>query len=232
MKLDETNILYVDCSRQLLEESEFLRSHMEAFAVTVHRYATDFYMNSLMDYKSKNGWGSLKVTLRRLVEELVECKTYASLLVQRYREMVRVREVERQKRVETNNTFMSIAISIYTPLIFIAGIYGQNFTKPDGNPGLPELSWGFAPSDSSDPTSTPKTTGNITGYGFFWLVVSFVAIGIIIIYMYSGLLSTPYGFFLQCKKSINDEIQLRKDKDEKSKKLQFKRESARFEGLE
>jgi len=36
---------------------------------------------------------------------------------------------------------LTILTTIFTPLTFLAGIYGMNFQAPDGKPGIPELLW-------------------------------------------------------------------------------------------
>jgi len=47
--------------------------------------------------------------------------------------------------------------TVFTPLQFLAGVYGMNFVRKDGSPNLPELHW-------------------VNGYQIFWIAISVYAV--------------------------------------------------------
>ena len=70
-------------------------------------------------------------------------------------------------------------------------LYGMNFTKTDGTPGIPELTWGYEPSDPEDLASKSRWTGGITGYAYFWILSCVVIAVIIVVYICLDLITFP-----------------------------------------
>lgn len=76
---------------------------------------------------------------------------------------------------------MNVVLSVFSPLAFIAGVYGMNFQTTDGAPAIPELTWGFAAGGGGP-------TGWITGYTYFWLLSVTVSMTTLYLYRKMGLL--------------------------------------------
>lgn len=57
--------------------------------------------------------------------------------------------------------------------------------------GIPELSWGYSPSDPSDPASPSEFTGPLSGYAFFWALCGGMVLLTLLLYMALGLVPTP-----------------------------------------
>jgi hypothetical protein len=93
--------------------------------------------------------------------------------------------------METSQNIMGIILSVFTPISFLSGLYGMNFVKSDGSPAIPELIWGFSPSDPNDPTSHPVFSGVVSGYGYFWILASSAVTVTVSVYMLMGLIYTP-----------------------------------------
>lgn len=47
----------------------------------------------------------------------------------------------REERINEILLFITIITSIFTPASFLASVFGMNFQKPEGGPGIPELKW-------------------------------------------------------------------------------------------
>ncbi len=47
----------------------------------------------------------------------------------------------REERINEILLFITVVTSIFTPASFLAGVFGMNFQKPEGGPGMPELKW-------------------------------------------------------------------------------------------
>ncbi len=58
--------------------------------------------------------------------------------------------------------------------------------------------WGYEPSDPNDMHSKSRFTGNISGYAYFWILVSCVVVAAISLYMALGLIPTPWGAVSMC----------------------------------
>jgi hypothetical protein len=96
--------------------------------------------------------------------------------------------VIRQKNIEKSSFLMGVTLSVFSPLAFLSGVYGTNFQRSDGTPGLPELRWGWRPSDPNDPSSPSEWDGGITGYAYFWILCGAVVASILAMYIYVGLI--------------------------------------------
>ena len=142
MTLDPESIHLVTCARAILDECDTLGRIMDPFSEALDELTKGVFPEAIMGY-GKPGWCSLSVMQKRLEENIEGLKSEASVLVEKYRDNLTQRDVERQKRIERSSAFMGVFLSVFSPLAFITGVYGMNFTKPDGTPGMPELSWGF-----------------------------------------------------------------------------------------
>jgi Mg2+ and Co2+ transporter CorA len=91
--------------------------------------------------------------------------------------------VELQRKLEdldSNNAakvqfIISMALAFFSPLSFIVGLYGMNFSgDPEtGTGGIPELTWK-------------------DGYTFVWLLMMSVILAIICVFFYLGIIPLPY----------------------------------------
>ena len=90
----------------------------------------------------------------------------------------------------------------------------MNFHESNGDPGIPELTWGWVPSNYTDPSSTPERNG-LTGYQYFWILIGSLTVLTILCYMALGLIYNPF----ECYKYLLHPLCVSKkhDSDEKKK---------------
>ena len=90
---------------------------------------------------SVSAWRNIMVQQKRLRENVTGEQERAMDLVELYRDELAKGEEQRQGRIERSQRVLSVMISVFSPLSFIAGVYGMNFQFPDGRPGISELRW-------------------------------------------------------------------------------------------
>ena len=135
MNLDPESLELVTCARKITDECETMCRTMDPFSDTLMDFTLGIFPDSIMG-RSKPAWNSLAVMQKRLSENMAGEKLTASALVEKYRDSQAKRDEERQKRMERSSAFMGIILSIFSPLGFYSGIYGMNFVKSDGTPGI------------------------------------------------------------------------------------------------
>uniref|UniRef100_A0A6T8BUT3 Uncharacterized protein n=1 Tax=Cryptomonas curvata TaxID=233186 RepID=A0A6T8BUT3_9CRYP len=81
------------------------------------------------------------------------------------------------KKSERTSLAMSMILAVFSPLSFISGIYGMNFTGGT----MPELDW-------------TRENSSITGYEYFWILVGVLVAITILLYMAAGLIPGPLSW--------------------------------------
>jgi hypothetical protein len=75
----------------------------------------------------------------------------------------------------------------------------MNFTRPDGSPAIPELTWGYGRENPDDPDSPVVFLGPISGYAYFWILTWCIVVLAVGLYMAMGLIPTPVEMFAMIK---------------------------------
>jgi hypothetical protein len=98
-------------------------------------------------------------------------------------------DAKSQRTTDDSMFVMGVMLSIFSPLSFIAGVYGMNFIQPDGNPGMPELQWYGADTPPEAPGGSVSLITGITGYQYFWILCGVAIAAVILLYWAMGLIT-------------------------------------------
>jgi hypothetical protein len=148
---------------------------------------------------SKAAWHSLSIQLQHLVDQIDIDRNDMLALIEQNKVYAAKKNEALQERIRVSQNVMFIFMSLFAPLAFFTAAYGQNFVKHDGTKAIPELLWGFSPSDPNDPTSPPVFSGVISGYGYFWILSGTTICTLLLVYTAMGLMYSPYelcGFLI------------------------------------
>jgi len=188
---DPENIDYINAARSMQHECDMLERVLVPFSETLLQMSQGFLPASCRG-NSKAAWLSLTYQLKYLADNISSEQKRLTDSVMFHKDYEEQKELLRQKNIEKSSFLMGVTLSIFSPLAFLTGYFGTNFQKSDGTPGLPELRWGWRPSDPNDPSSPPEWNGGITGYGYFWTLCGSIVVAILSMYIYAGLVDiTP-----------------------------------------
>jgi len=184
---DPENVDYINAARSIQHECDMLERILVPYADTLMQMTQGFFPPSCRG-NSKAAWMSLAFQQKRMGENLKGHKMRVLESITYFKDYQEQKEVIRQKNIEKSSFLMGVTLSVFSPLAFLSGVYGTNFQKSDGTPGVPELRWGWRPSDPNDPSSPSEWDGGITGYGYFWILCGAVVASILSMYIYVGLI--------------------------------------------
>jgi Mg2+ and Co2+ transporter CorA len=125
---------------------------------------------------------NLNVQTRRLDSNILEQQIFAKQLLSAIDDFQKEEGEQRSARVERSSFIMGLVLAMFSPLSFISGMYGMNFITPNGEPGLPELTW------------WPDENGSgISGYAYFWILCGCCIFSTIVLYIVAGLIPNPFA---------------------------------------
>ena len=109
-------------------------------------------------------------TIKRIVQNIANQERRATALIDHFRDNQEVREESQRKQLIQSQNTISVVLSIFSPLSFITGVYGMNFTN------IPELSWqyGYTFFWGIATVTTMVTLGDHHSRGFFPLCLFFM----------------------------------------------------------
>jgi Mg2+ and Co2+ transporter CorA len=128
-------------------------------------------------------WNNLHVQVRRLDHNITEQKTSAVHQLTTIEDYQKEEGQQRSERVERSSFIMGLVLAMFSPLSFISGMYGMNFITPDGDPGLPELTWW-----------KDENGGGVTGYEYFWILCGCCIVATLVLYVLAGLIPNPLSY--------------------------------------
>ena len=187
------NLKLLNFARNIDEECGEMLSFLQPFGDTLDDISSGQFGIELLGINGRNkpAWTSKAIQVHRIYDDILSIQYRAKSIVQSYYDLQSKREEEIQKQMAVNQNIMSIVLSVFAPLSFITAVYGMNFHESDGSPGIPELTWGWVPSDPNDPASAPERNG-LTGYQYFWILIGSLTALTILVYMFLGLIYNPF----------------------------------------
>jgi Mg2+ and Co2+ transporter CorA len=144
---------------------------------------------------SQRAWRALAVQNRGMLARLHGRKQQASNVSQVYKDYLDQRANEAQAQSEKSQRVMGLILAVFSPMAFVSGVYGMNFTKGDGNTAIPELSMGYQLVDASDPSKGVEKIG-ISGYEYFWILNCVIIIVVLAGYVALGMIPNPFNMLL------------------------------------
>jgi len=140
MELDELQIELVDLARLIRPMKQVMHHLIEEKDITAEE---KMYLEDVVD------------AIDQFLGDLDQLKVMGRTMEEAY-------EAFSDRRMNATLFNLSVFGAIFLPAQFITGLYGMNFVKADGTPGIPELLWE-------------------NGYEFFWLLeVGFISIGLLV----------------------------------------------------
>jgi hypothetical protein len=166
-------------------------------------------------------WHNLNVQTKRLDSDIIEQQIIANQCISTIDDVQKDENKQRSERVERGFLIMVLVRAIFSPLSFIVGMYGMNFSTPEGEPGIPELIW------------WPDADGNgVSGYAYFWILCGCCMVTTFTLYIFAGLIPNPVaglfdGVIERFKKLPGDKDaeKTKADKPHKQRKQSIKYES-------
>lgn len=206
---------YIDCAMQQLEIDvqtdpgnrqlfEYARLFENECNTLVEKFSP--FESALMELSSEfthlvgkgdsqRAWRALAVQNRGMLARLKGRKQQASTISQSYKDSLEQLAHKAQSNSEWSQRVMGLILAVFSPLSFVAGVFGMNFTKGDGTPGIPELTFGFELVNASDVTQGTVQTG-LTGYQWFWIWVIILITAVLVLYIALGMLPNPFSMLL------------------------------------
>lgn len=191
---DPGNRRLYDASRLLENECRRLVEKFTPFEAALMELSSEF-THLVGKGDSQRAWRALAVQNRGMLARLNGRKQQASNISQAYKDYLEQLALKAQRNSEWSQRVMGLILAIFSPLSFVAGVFGMNFTKGDGTPGIPELTFGFELVNASDATEGVVKTG-LTGYEWFWLWVGILIAAILALHVALGMLPSPVNLIL------------------------------------